>query len=105
MVQRFRWSRHVPDEAKSFRVKRGSNRRKRVKSAIGRLKAGDTDRRRDWGEQTSTRLAHGFDVIRVEDSKIGNMVRSARGTVEVPGMNVRAKAGLDRGIHAADWGR
>jgi putative transposase len=87
------------------RAKRGSNRRKRVKSAIGRLKARDTDRRRDRVEQTSTRLARGFDVIRVEDLKIGNMVRSARGTVEVPGMNVRAKAGLNRGIHAAGRGR
>jgi putative transposase len=43
-------------------------------------------------------------VIRVEDLKIGNMVGSARGTVEVPGTNVRAKAGLNRAIHTAGWG-
>jgi putative transposase len=55
-------------------------------------------------EQTSTRLARRFDLIRVEDLKIKNMVRSARGTVEVPGRNVRAKAGLNRSIHAAGWG-
>jgi putative transposase len=102
---RFRWSRHVPDEAKSFRVKRGSNRRNRVKTAIGRIKARDTDRRRDWVEQTSTRLARRFDVIRVEDLKIKNMVRSARGTIAAPGRNVRAKAGLNRSIHAAGWGQ
>jgi transposase len=45
-----------------------------------------------------------FDLIRVEDLKIPNMVRSARGTVAVPGKNVRAKAGLNWSIHAAGWG-
>jgi putative transposase len=87
------------------RAKRGSNRRQRVKAAIGRLKARETDRRTDWVEQTSTRLARRFDLIRVEDLKIKNMVRSARGTIAAPGKNVRAKAGLNRSIHAAGWGR
>ena len=87
------------------RAKRGSNRRQRVKAAIGRLTARETDRRKDWVEKTSTDLARRFDRIRVEDLKIRGMVRSARGTVETPGRNVRAKAGLNRSIHAAGWGR
>jgi putative transposase len=87
------------------RAARGSNRRQRVKTAIARLKACEVDRRKDWVEKTSTDLARRFDVIRVEDLKIPNMVRSARGTVQVPGKNVRAKAGLNRSIHAAGWGR
>jgi transposase len=33
------------------------------------------------------------------------MVRTARGTVQAPGKHVRAKAGLNRSIHAAGWGR
>jgi transposase len=56
-------------------------------------------------EKTSTDLARRFDLIRVEDLKIGNMLRSARGTVTAPGKNVRAKAGLNRSIQAAGWGR
>jgi putative transposase len=87
------------------RAKPGSNRRARVKTAIARLKARQTDRRKDWVEQTSTRLARRYDLIRVEDLKIKNMVRSARGTIAAPGTNVRAKAGLNRSIHAAGWGR
>jgi transposase len=86
------------------RAKRRSNRRKQVKAAIARLRAREADRRRDWVEQTSTDLARRFDRIRVEDLKINGMVRSARGTVEAPGRNVRAKAGLNRSIHAAGWG-
>jgi putative transposase len=87
------------------RAKRGSNRRKRVKTAIVRLKAREADRRRDWVEKTSTDLACRFDLIRVEDLKIKNMVRSSRGTPAAPGKNARAKAGLNRAIHAAGWGQ
>src|SRR5262249_6186104 len=86
-------------------AQRGSRRRQRVKNAIGRLKAREVDRRRDWVEQTSTDLARRFDAIRVANLKIKSMVRSARGTVDAPGVNLRAKAVLNRSIHAAGWGR
>ena len=86
------------------RAKRGSNRRGRVKRAIARLRARETDRRKDWAEKTSTDLARRFDVIRVEDLKITNMTRLARGTRESPGRNVRQKAGLNRGILGSGWG-
>ncbi|WP_374064251.1 zinc ribbon domain-containing protein [Streptomyces himalayensis] len=33
------------------------------------------------------------------------MVKSARGTVEAPGKNVRQKAGLNRSIAGEAWGR
>jgi putative transposase len=77
------------------RATRGSNRRARVKCAIARLRARETDRRKDWAEKVSTDIARRFGVIRVEDLKIGNMTRSAKGTRENPGRNVRAKAGLN----------
>ena len=82
----------------------GSNRRGRVKHAIARLRARETDRRRDWAEKASTGIARRFDVIRVEDLKIGNMTRSARGTPGDPGRNVWQKAGLNRGILRSGWG-
>jgi putative transposase len=91
-------------QRKLARAKRGSNRRGRVKHAIARLRARETDRRKDWAEKTSTGIARRFDVIRVEDLQIGNMTRSARGTRENPGRNVRAKAGLNRAILQSGWG-
>jgi putative transposase len=91
-------------ERRLARAQRGSNRRGRVKLAIARLRARETDRRTDWVEKASTDIARRFDVIRVEDLKIGTMTRSARGTVDVPGRNVRAKAGLNRGILRSGWG-
>ncbi len=86
------------------RATRGSNRRGRVKHAIARLRAPESDRRKDWAEKVSTDIARRFDVIRVEDLQIGNMTRSAKGTRGDPGRNVRAKAGLNRGILGSGWG-
>jgi putative transposase len=91
-------------QRKLARATRGSNRRGRVKRAIARLKARETDRRKDWAEKTSTGIARRFDLIRVEDLKVATMTRSAKGTRENPGRNVRAKAGLNRGILASGWG-
>jgi putative transposase len=90
-------------ERKLARAKRGSHRRAQVKHAIARLHARQADRRKDWVEKTTTGIARRFDVIRVEDLRITNMTRSARGTRENPGRNVSQKAGLNRGILASGW--
>ena len=91
-------------ERRLARARRGSNRRAKVKAKIARLCAKKADRRKDWVEQTSTSLARRFDVIRVEDLKIRNMTRSAKGTADAPGKNVAAKSGLNEGILGSGWG-
>jgi putative transposase len=91
-------------ERKLAKAKRGSNRRGKVKLQVARLKARETDRRKDWREKASTAIARRFDVIRVEDLKITNMIRSAKGTVDTPGRNVAQKAGLNREISRSGWG-
>ena len=85
------------------RAKRGSNRRKAVVGKIGRVKARETDRRKDWVEKTTTDLARRFDLIGVENLKTRQMTKSAKGTVALPGVNVRQKAGLNHGILKAGW--
>ena len=91
-------------ERRLARAQRGSNRRRRVRLAIARLKARQTDRRKDWAEKASTEIARRFDLIRIEDLQIANMTRSAKGTRENPGRNVHAKARLNLGILASGWG-
>jgi len=86
------------------RARPGSNRRARVKRAAARLRAREADARKDWAEKVSTGIARGFDLIRVEDLRIADMTRSARGTAGNPGRNVRAKAGLNREILRSGWG-
>jgi transposase len=85
------------------RCKRGSNRRTRAKARLARLHARNTDRCKDWIEKTSTDIARRYDTIRIEDLRVRNMVRSAKGTIECPGRNVRQKAGLNRAILNAGW--
>src|ERR1039457_5091421 len=86
------------------RARRGSSRRGRGRHAIARLRVRETDRRKDWAEKASTGIVRRFDVIRVENLKVKNMTRSARGTRENPGRNVGQKAGLNRGILRSGWG-
>jgi putative transposase len=91
-------------ERRLARAKRGSNRRGRVRLVIARLKARETDRRKDWAEKLSTDLARRFDIVRVENLNVRSMTHSARGTVGEPGRNVRQKAGLNREILRSGWG-
>src|SRR6185437_10892471 len=72
--------------------------------AIARLKARETDRRKDWAEKASTGIARRFDLIMFEDLQIKNMTRSAKGTQQNPGRNVRQKSGLNRSILRSGWG-
>jgi transposase len=91
-------------QRKLARAKRGSNRRTLVRHAIARLRARESDRRKNWAEKASTDIARRFDVIRVEELRVGAMTRAAKGTRDSPGRNVRAKAGLNRGILRSGWG-
>jgi putative transposase len=90
-------------QRKLARQHKGSNRRAATKIAIARLKATETDRRRNFIEQTTTTLVHNFDLIAVEDLAVKYMVRSAKGTIAAPGVNVAAKRGLNRAISAQGW--
>ncbi|AEV75036.1 transposase [Mycolicibacterium rhodesiae NBB3] len=86
------------------RARPGSNRRARTKRAIAKLRARETDRRKDWVEKTTTDIARRFDTIRIEALDVRAMMSSARGTVEKPGRRVNQKRGLNRGISRSGWG-
>lgn len=92
-------------ERRLARGKNGSKRRGRTRHQKARLTARLTDRRRAWIEESTTDLVRSYDVIVVEDLKITNMTRSARGTAQHPGKNVAAKSALNRGILAQCWGQ
>jgi putative transposase len=82
-----------------------SKRERRSYDQIAKLRARQTRRRDDWLHKTTTDLAKSHGLIAVEDLNITNMTRSARGTLQHPGRNVRAKAGLNRSILGMAWGR
>jgi putative transposase len=86
------------------RAERGSHRRARTKLAIAKLKAREADRRKDWVEKATTDIARRFDTIRIEALDVRAMTRTARGTVEQPGVRVSQKRGLNRAISRSGWG-
>jgi transposase len=49
-------------------------------------------------EKSTTDIARRFDVIRIEDLRLTQMVKSAKGTVESPGRKVAQRRGLSRAI-------
>lgn len=90
-------------ERKLARQIKGSNRREATKAKLARLHVRQSDRLKDWREKASTELVRSYDVIVLEDLRVKNMLRSAKGTVEAPGENVAAKSGLSRAISAQGW--
>ena len=84
-------------------AKRGtvSNAQKRRRRAYSRLCRATANARKTKSHQHSALLVkHALQrnvrVIAAEDLAIPNLTRSARGTIESPGKNVRQKAGLNR---------
>ena len=60
--------------------------------------------RRDFLHKISTKLAKNHGLVTLEDLKIKNMSKSAKGDAEEHGRNVKAKAGLNREILFQGWG-
>lgn len=61
-------------------------------------------RNRNDCHQVTTDIVRRFDTVAVEDLQIKNMTGSAKGTLEEPGRNVKAKSGLNREVLAQTWG-
>lgn len=56
-------------------------------------------------KHNKTTIAKSHGAVVVEKLEVRNMVRSAAGTIEQPGRNVRAKSGLNRSILDQGWGQ
>lgn len=87
------------------RKKRGSSNWFKAQAKLHKHMQKTTRRRDDFLHKESIRYARQYGTVVVERLAIQNMTRSAKGTAEEPGTNVRAKAGLNRSILAQGWGR
>src|ERR1700687_1960948 len=59
--------------------------------------------RKDYLHKTTTIISQNHAIVCIEDLKIKNMSKSANGTIEKPGRNVKAKSGLNRSILDQGW--
>ena len=80
-----------------------NNNWKKAKAKIQNIHARIGNARRDYLHKTSTAISQNHAMVCVEDLQVRNMSKSAAGTVEVPGRNVRAKSGLNRSILDQGW--
>jgi putative transposase len=63
---------------------KGSNRRRRARQRVTRIHQQARQLRRQAAHQLSARLVDSYDLIAIEDLRITNMTRSARGTLDAP---------------------
>lgn len=77
---------------------------KKQKKRIQKIHSKIAHVRKDFQHKLSTKLSNSHAMIVVEALKIGNMSRSASGTLDHPGKNVKAKSGLNKSILDQAWG-
>ena len=87
------------------RCRRSSRRRRKRVRQLARERRRQHVRSRNACHRITSALIGRFDMIAIEKLAITNMTRSARGTAEARGRNVRAKQGLNRAILGQSWGR
>jgi len=85
------------------RKKKFSSNWKKAKAKVQRIHVRIANTRRDYLHKTSTTISKNHAMVVVEDLQVSNMSRSAAGTVEQPGRNVRQKSGLNRSILDQGW--
>lgn len=61
------------------------------------------NKRKDYLHKVTTQLSKKHGLIVLENLKISKMSKSAKGTIEKPGKNVKAKSGLNRSILDQGW--
>jgi putative transposase len=76
---------------------------KKQQTRVTKLHTKSADICRDFLHKISTAISKNHAVVCIEDLQVKNMSASARGTVENPGVNVKAKSGLNRAILRQGW--
>ncbi|XLP79593.1 IS200/IS605 family element transposase accessory protein TnpB [Mannheimia haemolytica] len=75
----------------------------KLKDKIGKLHHKIANCRKDFLHKISTQISKNHAMIYVEDLQVANMSKSAKGTAEVHGKNVKQKSGLNRVILDQSW--
>lgn len=89
-------------QAMSRKVKFSRNWMK-AKARVQRIHSRIGNARRDYLHKATTTISQNHAMVCIEDLKVRNMSRSAAGTTEKPGRQVRAKSGLNKAILDQGW--
>ena len=83
--------------------RKGSRRRARQRMRVQRAHRRLANARKNWQHHVSSRIAAKAQTVVIEKLNTRGMTKSARGTTDRPGTNVRQKAGLNRVILHTGW--
>ncbi len=83
--------------------KRFSNNWKKAKARITRIHQRIGNIRRDRLHKSTSYISKNHAIVCIEDLQVRNMSKSAAGTKEAPGRNVKAKSGLNKSILDQGW--
>ncbi|WP_242529258.1 transposase [Methylacidimicrobium sp. B4] len=89
-------------QAMSRKVK-FSNNWKKAKARIQKIHSRIGNARRDYLHKVTTTISKNHAMACIEDLQVRNMSKSASGTADAPGRNVRAKPGLNKSILDQGW--
>lgn len=89
-------------QAMSRKTKFSSNWR-RAKARVQRIHSRIGNARRDYLHKCSTTISQNHAMVCIEDLQVRNMSKSAKGSVEQPGTQVRTKSGLNKSILDQGW--
>jgi len=90
-------------QRKLAKKKKFSSNWRKTRQKIEKLHYHIANLRKDFLHKTSTQLAQSHSLIVMEDLNTKDMAKSAKGTKENPGNNVKAKSRLNRSILDQGW--
>jgi putative transposase len=80
-----------------------SNRLKVARTKLNKMHSKVARERSDYLHKLSTAIADKNAIFVLEDLKVKNMTASAKGGIDMPGVNVKQKSGLNRSILDQGW--
>lgn len=83
--------------------KKFSNNWEKQKRVIAKLHRKIANARHDFLHKLSRRISKNHAMVVLENLKVSNMSASAKGTIDEPGKNVKAKSGLNKAILDQGW--
>jgi putative transposase len=89
-------------QAMSRKVKFSSN-WKKAKTRVQHIHSRIGNARRDYLHKATTTISQNHAMVCIEDLQVRNMSKSATGTTDAPGKNVRPKSGLNKSILDQGW--
>lgn len=86
------------------RKQKFSNNWRKARARVQKIHTRIAQARLDFLHKTTTAISQNHAMVCIEDLQVRNMSKSAAGSSETPGRNVKAKSGLNKSILDQGWG-